>query len=169
MSVTRPDVIKLGSSLFTLFIESSTSSLIWSIPMTFPRGPTCNVYNSAWRTHQKNDRSQMTHVEPPLNSPYVQSRQTESHCPSPRPELWLLRAAGHGEAPVHRHAERRREKAKRIQSNVLKSINIQNEFKTNLRSFFFYSQLIYIWMYFCFLYRQAMFFFSVFYDIKIIN
>lgn len=33
--------MKLGSSFFTLVIESSTSSLMWSIPITFPVGPTC--------------------------------------------------------------------------------------------------------------------------------
>ena len=43
ISVTLPDVIKLGSSFVTLLIESSTSSLMWSIPITFPLGPTCGA------------------------------------------------------------------------------------------------------------------------------
>lgn len=44
ISLTLPDVIKLGSSFFTLLTESSTSSLMWSIPITFPLGPTCKKY-----------------------------------------------------------------------------------------------------------------------------
>lgn len=43
VNVILPDVIKLGSSFFTLLIESFTSSLMWSIPMTFPSGPTCGA------------------------------------------------------------------------------------------------------------------------------
>lgn len=41
ISLTLPDVIKLGSSFFTLLMASSTSSLMWSIPITFPLAPTC--------------------------------------------------------------------------------------------------------------------------------
>lgn len=42
ISFTLPEDSNVGSSFLTLFIESSTSSLIWSIPTTCPLGPTWN-------------------------------------------------------------------------------------------------------------------------------
>lgn len=42
INFTRPEDSNAGSSFFTLFTESSTNSLIWSIPTTCPLGPTSN-------------------------------------------------------------------------------------------------------------------------------
>lgn len=120
ISLTLPEVIKLGSSFFTLVIESSTSSWMWSIPITFPLGPTCNaqkecqctIYSRTTKSCHvpchflliwcRNHQSMCLPVK--CGSPFVRSKLKGCRCQSPRQGLWLPRTAGHVEAPGHRHA-----------------------------------------------------------------
>lgn len=152
ISLTLPDVIKLGSSFFTLLIESSTSSLMWSIPITFPLGPTCKSIEGGNSVQFTQEYHNITHASshsmlidwqanesiriPPkrnrmclpvmCGSPFVRSKRTGFHYRSRRPELWLPHTAGHVEALGRRHAGWRG----RRQGNCITTLLIHNASNT---------------------------------------